>query len=492
MAGATMISNRSNPWVSRSIFLALLLYAAAMVATWPRVINVSDEADYVYQAVVFARGERDVEQVNPRTGQSELTTPSTYPPATSFLQAPFAYLFGWRGAHIASLVALVAFMLLLRRWLIDEGLSPAFTLFALAYPPTLFMGRLAMSDLPSGAAICFGYWCFFRGIRGRGTWWLASGFTAGVSLLWRDSNPLFFVPLFAGAVIRREAKSLFLVLGGLAGLAIRLVINAVIFGNPFFVRPGAAFRFTLDSVPVNLPVYLIASVIMVPLGLVAAALYRGRRWPEVVATVALVLLFFSTYVYGAQESGFFRRLILAPRYLIPLVPLLVLSMAEAGPRLLPKLSHLAYSGRAAVLGALLISFAAGLIHVGLFAWERVQAPILSTIYTNTSTGSVVFHDFVTTHKYVSPVYGERVSLWIDEHLPEKVGERLGSGRPVFLVLLDRSDTEFFVQRSRSNQALIERLQGQYSLKLRWSDPAATKVGRLRVWQVDRRGATPSP
>ncbi len=54
-------------------------------------------------------------------------------------------------------------------------------------------------------------------------------------------------------------------------------------------------------------------MVLVPGGLIAVALYRGSRRPELIATVALFVAFYLMYDYSGFTSGMAKRLILGPR-----------------------------------------------------------------------------------------------------------------------------------------------------------------------------------
>ena len=232
-----------DPRTARGILATgLLLYAAGFLAFSPRVVSVRDEVAYIRQAAAFAAGEATVVEKEALSGQTRRVPASTYPPGTSALQAPFVSLGGWRWAALASLLCLAVTVLLLAGWLRREGRSPLFALLVLGYPPALALSRLAMSDLPSAAVVTLGLSLFWRGQDGPGAWWLASGFTAGLSLLFRETNALLFAPLFTGALLRRERKALALMAGVAAAVPLRLLSSALLFASPFFHRPPAGFR----------------------------------------------------------------------------------------------------------------------------------------------------------------------------------------------------------------------------------------------------------
>ena len=70
---------------------------------------------------------------------------------------------------------------------------------------------------------------------------------------------------------------------------------------------------------------------------------------EVVATVILFTGFHFAYGYSAEESGWAKRLILGPRYFIPLLPLLALCAADVWPRFAGRIAARASQDRLPLL-----------------------------------------------------------------------------------------------------------------------------------------------
>ena len=149
-----------------------------------------------------------------------------------------------------------------------------------------------MSDAARTTVAALGLWFFFRGLEGsRRRWWLASGLVAGASLTLRESAALPFVPFFAGALLRWDRGWGWLLLGGLAGTALHLAGNCAFGGNAMFVRGTRGYPLALATVPERLPLYLLGLLVLVPGGLWFGLSYRGRRRPEIVATVLLMIFY---------------------------------------------------------------------------------------------------------------------------------------------------------------------------------------------------------
>ncbi|MCZ6782415.1 MAG: glycosyltransferase family 39 protein [Proteobacteria bacterium] len=306
---------------ARTVVLAFLaLYAVSFAVFYPSVITVADEGSYVRQANLILAGSDTVEKIHPFTGEVIDYKPiNDYPLGTALLLVPFVAVGGWQAAFVVPMLCLLFGVWITARWLEEEGHSPLFALFVLAYPPALVFGRIAMSDAPSLLVAAAGLWLFWRGQDRPAPTWLAAGFVAGVSLLFRESNALVFAPFFVGAVLRGESKSWALVVGGLLGVGARMLAGQLFFGDAFFAKRPESF--SLSLVAGNLPLQALALLVLVPGGLLAGFAYRGRRWPELVATVAIFPAFYALYEYSAAESALWKRLVLGPRYFLPLLPL---------------------------------------------------------------------------------------------------------------------------------------------------------------------------
>lgn len=86
------------------------------------------------------------------------------------LMAPWVALFGWRGAFAIPVLSLALSILITARWLRGEGPSTLFALLILGFAPSLVLGRVAISDMPSGPVVALGLWLFWRGLD-RGPGW---------------------------------------------------------------------------------------------------------------------------------------------------------------------------------------------------------------------------------------------------------------------------------------------------------------------------------
>ena len=404
--------------------------------------------------------------------------------------APFVALFGWRGAYLVPALALVAATLCTALWLREAGRSPLFALMVLGYLPSLVLGRVAQSDVPSTALAALGLWLFWAGGSDRRLRWTASGFVAGLSLCLRETNALVFAPLYLGALIRRESGTVALVAGGIAGSLLWALGNWIVFGDPLFVYPRRV-TFTLSHVPGNLPIDAVALLLFIPAGLIGGLLYRGERWPEVVATISLFWAFYLPFGYRGEDSGLLRSLILGPRYFAPLTPLLAFAAAEALPRLWAGIRMRAGSGSAEAM-ARITSLGVRLWVAGVLIVAFVVHPVLDrltdplerfwqAIYSHTAAGSVVVMPWLD-RKLVTPMYGERQRLYFRDFTPESLDQLLARHGTITVALHDRRESPYLRKQALKNQNLLDTLmaRAEFELLLDWGGETSE---RFRIWRV---------
>jgi hypothetical protein len=470
------------------VLAGILVYSAGYAAFFPHAATVDDEALYLGQtALLVETGSVTAEKIDPLTGQRATFSPGDYPFGTVALMAPFAAAFGPRGAFLASFLSLVLAVWLTARWLAHEKRSPIFALILLAFPAATVAGRLAMSDTARTAVTALGLLLFFRGLDAhRARYWLGSGLVAGLSLTLRESAVLPFVPLFAGTVLRRDRGWVWLLLGGLAGTATYLLVNYAAFGDPLYIRRGG-YLLSLQTMHTRLPLYLLGLLVLVPGGLWFALTYRGRRRPELVATVLLVLFFYLGQAYGMTETGFAKRLVLGLRYFDPLLPVIAFAMGEAFPRQLGALLRglperrlvERFAGAALALwiaGTFASAFA---VHPALSRWASTQSQIRASLGEHVPRDAVLVINGTALRKFTDDLARPYVTLWRDAVADGEASALLERHGGYVVALLDRSDSEYWRRDAQMNQRFVE----QHGLGEPVVDARVTATDRLRIWYV---------
>ncbi|HJQ21043.1 MAG TPA: hypothetical protein VJ867_11900 [Gemmatimonadaceae bacterium] len=477
----------ARPLSMRWVYAALGVFVAGFALLPPRAFLVVDEERYASQAVAFAHGGLAVDGAGVVFPATHLRTISDYPPGTALLQTPFVWAGGWRAAALLSVVALVVMTLATARMLRDEGRSPAFALCIPGFFGAAFFGRIAMSDVPSGAIVAVALWLLWRGERnGRTSLTAAAAFLAGASLVFRETLVLLLLPpLIASAW--RSGRWVPAVLAGVAGALLRLVLSQWLFGSPLYVR-SSGYGFSIVHLWHTVPVYAVVLLGMFPLGALLPFFYRGAWRGAVVTAVALYVAVFLFYGYDSvRENGLAKGVILGSRFMIPALPLLVLMAADVWPRWMQaaRVSEVARARIAVAGAATVIAMCAG-VHAIAHRQEGTSLALVRSIYQHTRADMPVITNTNETLKYLSPSYGPRrlyLRYQLDSSSVVDFSRRLG---PMSIVLLDRNDSDLFRREQDDNERFLAMVRARCALH-RIADERPAAWARVRVFELSSCG-----
>jgi len=478
----------------RLIWALLAIYTLGWLIWQPPGIGIRDETAYVAQAVAFSQGNATVHRVDALTGKERVHAAASKPPGVSLMMAPFVRLFGLRGAFVLSVLALWIAVLCSASLLKGLGYDPLWSTLILAYIPVLVLGRTAMSDLPATAWTALSLLAFFQWAPKSWRWAVLAGFIIGSNLVIRETNVLLMLPLCMGAVFRRDRHLWALILGGLLGCGLRLLLFSLVFGSMWgFQKEGLIYGFSLAAFMQNLPLYLFALMAMVPGGLVYPVLYRGPRRIEMGVTVFIFVAFYALYGYSGAETAGLQRLVVAPRFFAPLIPLLALCAAESGPRVFrawcskrswsdSKTKRLSFLGRWFWIAGL--SSAAIAVHPVHHDWTQRRAEISNLIERKVPQDACMILSSGLEKKYVQELYGPR--KWVPGIRADAVLRMLPLMAPQctqrYLLILNRTDSTYWRDIAIRNKRMLTQLMQSCSLV-----PVLDHVGsrnlHMRIWRI---------
>jgi hypothetical protein len=337
------------------------------------------------------------------------------------------------------------------------------------------MGRVASSDVLSGFLAVVVFWLLWqRNGKDRGLRALVAGWVWGASFSVRTTNPILAAPLIAAWVAGRRRGWRQLIVGAGIGLTVRFVGCWIVFGDPLYTRPS--YGFSAGAAVFNVPFYLFVTLVMVPGGLLALATYRGRWWRELLAGGVLLGGVYSFYNYAGATSGFPFNLILGPRFLIPLVPVLAVAAA-----LRPWRSG--FPGRRIAVAAtgvvVVLAVSAQVPHHRLGSRQRL---VRDAILEHVPTGATLITNSVATDEYIGINEGitllDRAAV-VDSSsppIPESV-------HPLYVALVDKETSEFWRNEAGRNDDLVRTLAERHRL-VPLHEMVNARGLRLRVWRLD--------
>lgn len=490
-----MNRTRDSHWVCA----ALAAYVLGFVLFWPRVLLIVDEDRYVSQAVAFAQGILAIPGrgiLYPRVSTRSI---SDYPPGTALLQAPLVWIGGWRTAALLSVIGLIVATLATMRWLranADEGGggegegergrrhdNAAFALLLPGFVGAAFFGRVAMSDVPTTALVAVTGVLVWKARPDRPLISLFAGLGAGLLLLFREPAMLLVLPLLVGAFVRGQCAVWATAAGFAAGVGIRLVASAVLFGSPWYLR-DPQIGFALSSLRHTVPLYGIILLVLIPGGALLPLFYRGPRRAELTVAVVTYVALFLFYDYDSvQLNGRVKGLMLASRFMAPALPLLALMAADVWRRwwqrvpLGRRFSHGSVTMAASTLVGL-IGFA---VHPLARSRETEALVIRDALAAHTRANIPVITNTDATLKYLSPAYGAR-QLIVRRDLSRdslvSFSRRFGL---LSVAFLDRNDSPVFRADERENTVFLA--EAREACAVQQTFVGAAGASRLRIYEL---------
>ena len=286
---------------------------------------ISDEYTYVNQAIAISHGDTGLFFVDAVTNKDIAYNFTRYSLGNSFWIAFWIKLFGVKCIYLGSL-----FAILMGSWLLYKGLKhvgyflPALGLIFL-YPSLVFFSCSTMSAIPSFLVSgLFIYGLFTKSESGWKWFWLSV--LASFSFWVRETNIVLLGGICFIHFLQDRRWFGFYFMGAILGFSPRLVSSYYFYDDPFYYL--LAESFSLTNIGGNINTYALLSLLCMPFGLVFLGMYKGKyRWPIVTSSITFLSLYL-TYSFNASVySGFQKGIILMGRFLIPLLPFFVLSVA---------------------------------------------------------------------------------------------------------------------------------------------------------------------
>jgi len=334
-----------------ALLAGILFYVVLQAFFFPSYHSTADEGCYASMAFVFARGRVSAEGLDLnvyRFWKIGDRLVGIHDHGYGWLLVPFT-VFGWRALFafnvLVHLIGFIVFYLLLRRLRVPG----VFCLLYLLHPSLWYLSRNLQNDFPAGVFFLLAFYFLLLGGRAL----LAAGVFFALSVVVRPSGAVFIGPFLLVWFVRKLAagkthgraweackgawKSIRWLVVGALPFAIALVFyNVVVMHSLTGLSPGRFAEvnqacFSVGYLPRNFLLYGTVLNVSYPAMLILFFFYRGpMRWP-LRASLIVGGLFYAMYFHwgvgNPLRHALFEHIVQGPRFLMVVLPLMVLAYA---------------------------------------------------------------------------------------------------------------------------------------------------------------------
>lgn len=388
---------------TKNFYSVLVAFVAAYLLTFPTGWLVSDVYSYMNQAIAITQGEKILTYTDAVTSQRIPYGYTPYALGNAFWIALWTKFLGIKYVYLGSLIAVALSALLIFRTLRRENLLALSSLLLFCYIPLAFFSRTLMTCIPSLLLVSVFLYSLFRYEESAKKWFFLS-FLAALSFWFRETNIVLLGTICLVHFIQHKKWFLHYASGAIIGFVPRILSSYHYYEDPFhFVL---AETFSLASAVQNIGVYSIILLGFMPLGAIFIAKYRGRYTHPILLSSIFFIVTYIFYGFNATlYSGFNKGLILMGRFMVPILPLFILSAAWYFKDLkLQKAAKMA----SAVFIVLLLS----LMQMTVSKEARIHKTASDNIYKKIGNNLVMIDLSRTTNviRYVNPFHGPTAGL----------------------------------------------------------------------------------
>lgn len=312
-----------------SLDTKLVLFAAGTflltyIFTFPTGWLISDEYSYLNQGLAIANGEVNLSFLDIISGELISYKRTSYPLGNAFWIALWIKVCGLKYAYLGSLASVLLSVFLIYKALIKESLFRLSILLFFVYPSLAFFSKSFMSSMPSLFATASFLFILFNK-KESGMKWLWLTCIAALSFWIRETNIILLGSICLIHFIQDRRWFLHYVCGSIIGFLPRIISSYYFYDDPFHYVLAESFSFA--NILNNAGVYGIILLLFMPLGLAFILKYRGRYFlPLTLSTILFVLMYFLYSFNATHYSGFGKGVILMGRFMIPILPIFVISV----------------------------------------------------------------------------------------------------------------------------------------------------------------------
>ncbi len=311
--------------------IGFVIFSFLFLYFFPQNTGIVDETAYLSTAYTFQHGKVYYDQAGVPSAPASVAVDShlvsRYAPGNSLLLLPFTAIhWKWSFARSFFLIAIGYVMLIL---ILSHFHLPRFyALLFLFHPAFTLYGRTIMSDLPATVCCLIGLFFLVKEKH------FLAGLVFGFGIAIRYPVALIILGLLIVLLFNKSFKNLLLLLVGSFVATIPLFLYHLYY---FKIITGPTSEnmigFSVTNFPVMIFRFVIFLNILYPALLILPFATRLRQRYIFIAPAVLFVVFFSLQYFLDTGTTIFENIIRGQRYMLPIIPFLLIPYAEVLSRI---------------------------------------------------------------------------------------------------------------------------------------------------------------
>lgn len=440
-------------------FLAMALYF------YPAMWTYMDENIYIALANVLRHGTIYADQAGvqvPFMASYASHQLPQYPLGMPSLIALFSFA-GWRSIFLINILFLFVGFFYFIRWLRLEAIPESYALLYLLYPSFVFYSRTLMTEVTCAAIVTIALYKF------RTKRYFLSALILGLGFSVKNILVLVMVPMFFATLLewyrigrnkdRSNAGPFLFCAGAIPGVFLVLLYNLISTGNLFTfaysVHKGQPLSFI--HIFENLLLYGQSLSLIYPLFFVPVLIAVWRREKLVLCAIAILftsfyLLIPSNWILNNQRPDLLQRLVLQPRYLMPVIPVFLFLYVWELHRIASRIKFPVQ--QALSFGCVLLFILLGILSQRHQRYLTALADLQREVYQNTESGFLLIANYDST-RLLNDIIAPR--SW---RMEQENTEKPEQNSDLFFVELVRSSPAVESSPSDNPGVVVRKVQNQ--------------------------------
>ncbi len=447
-----MTRNSYVSWIEKYyVFVGIILFFVSYLAFYPELWMITDAYSYSSQALAFAEGNPYLTQYNFLSQSHQRILHPPYNLGTSAYYAFWIKLFTAKGIFLGSIFAAIFSSILLHATLKRLKYNQLGTII-LFISPVLFFSRSIMSGMPS--LLLMSAVIYLLGLRPKSINAFLLSFLCFLSVWFRETNIILAGAILFYYIWKNLGLWKAMLSGALIALSIKLLSTFWVYGHFWFQSHSEGFSFA--NLSVHMSLYLIISLILIPGGYLFLLLYRGKACKSITVSSSLFIAVYIFYNYSAIDfSGWLKGSLLTSRFVLPLIPFVVLALGEVIDRK-PFLHSLIFF--------ILVPFSLVLIPISQKVFYDLYAPHenAAKYIANKYADQQVLYDqsgFTNIIRYINPLSASWTKIADIKEIGDNINREriLNDSESVYVIISESNTSQEKFERASSVQQYLDLL-----------------------------------